>query len=708
MAQPEVIKDIEARVKKSGDTMSNILHINTPDSLGVGLEITPVANNGEYGQINLNASLSVSNQNGIAIDNAGGTFRIYGIPSKDGTSKVGYGNTLQFDPYATGNSNVSFLLHSENFSSFLDGRYVLKTGDTMTGSLIINAADSSGLQPSLLKVISTNSANTTNSWTGRAIIGAKDLTFLMGTYRGLAGIGAHSWTDAINGSGAAWAPIYFNPDGAAPMYFGANGTGWTANSGTFIVQGSTTAGLGTITSNGISYFNNKVFIGNQIGKNELTIYGAFSNTDLGFQDGNDRPSLKILGHYPQIVLMAGGANNANHGPTISLGSYDSGTTGSFRTFTIGTQGINSTRLDIGFGTASNPHINCMNGFGGPPIIRFESDRRTYQYGMASFCNHAADTSYMNSAIQIREANYAGASTDSWGTAPRISFHWGGRVQTQIGLASNNELYISKDNFSSRYRIVYENGSNFNIQSYYLANQRAIRGATPPVYGAGYLEYFNTHSSICGGGITAAGNTSSTPTDDWYYIIRMNHENSGGYYSEIASCFHSNNMYWRRVASGTSTNWMRIWVEGNSVTGAVWNDYAECREADTIEPGYVLVETGDDSLTKSTERLSPFAGVSSDTWGFSQGETERAKTPIAVAGRVLVYPWQDRNNYKPGDCVCAAPEGKVDIMTREEIIQYPDRIVGTVSSIPTYDKWGGGENADREPVDVNGRIWIKVR
>lgn len=153
---------------------------------------------------------------------------------------------------------------------------------------------------------------------------------------------------------------------------------------------------------------------------------------------------------------------------------------------------------------------------------------------------------------------------------------------------------------------------------------------------------------------------------------------------------------------------RSWLEGDAVTGAVWNDYAECREADTIEPGYVLVETGDDSLTKSTERLSPFAGVSSDTWGFSQGETDKAKTPIAVAGRVLVYPWQDRNNYKPGDCVCAAPEGKVDIMTREEIIQYPDRIVGTVSSVPTYDKWGGGKKADREPVDVNGRIWIKVR
>jgi hypothetical protein len=29
------------------------------------------------------------------------------------------------------------------------------------------------------------------------------------------------------------------------------------------------------------------------------------------------------------------------------------------------------------------------------------------------------------------------------------------------------------------------------------------------------------------------------------------------------------------------------------------------------------------------------------------------------------------------------------MTREEIKEYPDRIVGTVSCVPTYSLWGGG-------------------
>lgn len=157
-----------------------------------------------------------------------------------------------------------------------------------------------------------------------------------------------------------------------------------------------------------------------------------------------------------------------------------------------------------------------------------------------------------------------------------------------------------------------------------------------------------------------------------------------------------------------TSWKRLWMEGDAVTGAVWNDYAECRESDCEEFGYVLMENGNDTLSKTTERLSHFAGISSDTWGFSQGETNKAKTPIAVAGRVLAYPYQDRNNYKPGDCVCAAPGGTVDIMTREEIINWPDRIVGTVSCVPQYEEWGGGEGADRNPVKVNDRIWIKVR
>lgn len=161
---------------------------------------------------------------------------------------------------------------------------------------------------------------------------------------------------------------------------------------------------------------------------------------------------------------------------------------------------------------------------------------------------------------------------------------------------------------------------------------------------------------------------------------------------------------RDTTGGGWGAWRQVWCSGDSVTGAVWNDYAEYRESDCQEFGRVLTENGDDTLSISTKRLQPFAGVSSDTWGFCQGETEKAKIPIAVAGRVLVYPYRNRNEYKPGDVVCAAPNGTVDIMTPQEEMMYPSRIVGTVSCVPDYEEWGSG---DRPAVKVNGRIWIKV-
>lgn len=141
---------------------------------------------------------------------------------------------------------------------------------------------------------------------------------------------------------------------------------------------------------------------------------------------------------------------------------------------------------------------------------------------------------------------------------------------------------------------------------------------------------------------------------------------------------------------------------NVLQGAAWNDYAEYRESDCQDPGRVICENGDDTLSIATRRMQPGANVVSDTFGFSIGKTDQAKTPIAVSGRVLVYPYEDRNSYAPGDAVCAAPNGTVSKMTREEIREYPECIVGTVSAIPNYETWGEGNIA------VNGRIWIKVK
>lgn len=140
-----------------------------------------------------------------------------------------------------------------------------------------------------------------------------------------------------------------------------------------------------------------------------------------------------------------------------------------------------------------------------------------------------------------------------------------------------------------------------------------------------------------------------------------------------------------------------------VYGAVWNDYAEYRICnEDFKPGQVVCENNNDTLSIAKERLQPGANIVSDTFGFAIGETDEAKCPIAVSGRVLVYTYEPREEFQAGDAVCAAPNGTVSRMTREEIIQYPERIIGTVSSVPSYDTWGTGN------VKVDNRIWIKVK
>ena len=178
----------------------------------------------------------------------------------------------------------------------------------------------------------------------------------------------------------------------------------------------------------------------------------------------------------------------------------------------------------------------------------------------------------------------------------------------------------------------------------------------------------------------------------------------GYMGSVSST--SSKIYVAGVtSSGASTLYCNtsVYCSGSVLYGAAWNDYAEYREVnETIEPGRVVVETGKGDLVLATERLQPGAEIISDTYGFCIGETAKSKTPIAVTGRVLVYTLEDRNSFAAGDPVCAGPNGTVSRMTRDEVREYPDRIIGTVSEIPSYDTWGAGN------VKINNRIWIRIK
>lgn len=210
-------------------------------------------------------------------------------------------------------------------------------------------------------------------------------------------------------------------------------------------------------------------------------------------------------------------------------------------------------------------------------------------------------------------------------------------------------------------------------------------------------------SIGGGGQTIIGGGESSDT-------AAGQAGTGG--SEIMwICNDGAIEFYPNLQNGWTTSYKNyIGTNGHfysvAVHSAVWNDLGEMRKSNVDEPGRVIEPSGN----FTTSRLSAGCRIVSDTYGFLLGETENKEnqSPVAIAGRVLAYTYRDKSEYKIGDAVCSAPGGTIDIMTREEIMMYPDRIIGIVNEIPDYDIWEPSLTGGREPVHTNGRIWIDVR
>ena len=121
---------------------------------------------------------------------------------------------------------------------------------------------------------------------------------------------------------------------------------------------------------------------------------------------------------------------------------------------------NSGTLEIGIGDDGNERAAVRQYDGNNNITRqmllLDND------GITKVASRSNNDSYSQSALEIREENFTGAGTDTWGRAPRLTWHWSGRTAAQIGLSSNGWLYESPGTTTNFSRIVVENGGSWNI------------------------------------------------------------------------------------------------------------------------------------------------------------------------------------------------------------------------------------------------------
>lgn len=139
-------------------------------------------------------------------------------------------------------------------------------------------------------------------------------------------------------------------------------------------------------------------------------------------------------------------------------------------------------------------------------------------------------------------------------------------------------------------------------------------------------------------------------------------------------------------SGDLIGWSaKVWLEGDSITSAVWNDLAEYMECnkDSYSSGDAIAVDDYGKLYKTNKyNQSNVVGVYSDTFGFSLGgehlENEE-KLPIGISGRVnvkVVY----KEDLKVGDLLVSSEKSGYAVKASPNKANHIGCIIGKVTSL----------------------------
>lgn len=570
----------------------------------------------------------------------------------------------------------------------IDGSYLKLTGGTLTGSLTLNDDPTEALQASTKQYVDNNLKKYL-PLTGGEITGELSASKFLGDLTGTA--------DAAKEANKLATACSLTIGNSSKDFDGLSGISWT------------------LKEIGVEDNYLKLSGGTMTGQIKKAVIG----------------SSQIKGRDSAIIVNTKNSSSSSYYPTVSsktvLGSWDTGALGENYYFSYAT--------DANYTTGNND----TSAYYITPAGLFSGTAQNANYATRAGTANSATT-----ATTLSGKFYAGRQVthDNLHSTETSQPPYNCLALKNCGLGLYNDSEFASGNNSVE---VYNNSSNGNVTITRVADATAanssgyvLKIATTGTASPGLGGFFQSLSSRAnavffqlfrakipvGYSVTTASNSMGTSYEDqfitdragtgrWEWYGRIVCCGSSGSFSSGGHVYITNNT---STAPSTSNplNWYLsycnafdltkgAYISATAVYGAVWNDYAEYRKATVKEPGRCIIEKGNDTLTQSTKRLQPGASIISDTFGFAIGETNDCKTPIAVSGRVLAYPYESREEFKKniGHPVCSGPNGTVSIMTDEEYKEKGYLAIGTISAVPDYEEWGTGN------VKVDGRVWIKI-